>query len=400
MIRFTGAGHPPIPIAFADWYVAPRARAAASQALASGWVTNGPEVAAFETEFAAYVGARWAVAVSSCISALELSLRALALPTGSGVLVSTIASCGVFQAIVRSGLRPVLMDVSALTGLPTDTSVAEAVGRDVPGADRPRAMVIVHWAGDAADVVSLAEAAGIPAHLVLEDAAQALGARLGERHVGGRGTACFSFYSTQNLPIGEGGMVTTDDRDRADWIREARLGATHAPRARPDVPRQRAPHGVLEGGNRVDLSDLSAAIGRGQLAYVTPWQRRRAELAAQYDAALLDIPGVTLPHRPEPGTGEHAWNHYWVRVEHPDVTRDSLVNALHAAGIRTGTRYVPLHRLSYCRELSNVPGTGLPGADLLVDQLVLLPIYPRLPGGAADRVAAVLRSALGRRGVS
>lgn len=288
------------------------------------------------------------------------------------------------------------MDVSVHTGIPNAASIAAAVGDLRKGDERPRAMVIVHWAGDAADVVALAETAGLPSHMVLEDAAQALGARWGERYVGGEGTACFSFYATGNLPIGEGGMVTTSDRDRADWIRNAR--STRAPRRQ--VPRQRTKVGVLDGGHQVHLTDLSAAIGRGQLAYLTPWQRRRAELAAQYDAALMHIPGVTLPHRPDPGTGEHAWNHYWVRIEHPDVSRDALISALRASGIRTGNRYVPLHQLDYCRELGDVPRAGLPGADQLADQLVLLPIYPRLLDGTADRVGTVLRSVLGRGGLS
>jgi perosamine synthetase len=396
VIRLAGDERRPVPVAFADSYVAPRARAAAARALPSGWVVSGPEVAAFEAEFAAHVGARCAVAVASCISGLELSLGSLALPQGSRVLVSTVASCGVFQAIARAGLRPVLVDVSVHTGIPTTETIAAAVDHLRKLGVRPGAMVIVHWAGDAADVRALARAAGLSSRMVLEDAAQALGATWGGRHVGGEGTACFSFYTTGNLPIGEGGMVTTADRDRADWIRNARTNRV----LRPQVPRQRTRLGVLDGGHQVHLTDLSAAIGRGQLAYLTPWQRRRAELAAQYDTALRHIPGVALPHRPEPGAGEHAWNRYWVRIEHPEVTRDALISALRAAGIHTGNQYVPLHQLGYCRALADVPDVGLPGADLLADQLVLLPIYPRLLDGTADRVGTVLRTVLGRGGLS
>ncbi len=168
------------------------------------------EVAAFETEFARHLGARYAVAVSSRSAGIELCLHGLRLPHGSRVLVSTLAPIGVLQAIVRASLRPVLLDVSVLTGMPT-TQDLRAAARSQEGP--PRAMVVVHWGGDPADVAELAEASGLPASAVIEDAGQALGASLDERAVGGSGSACFSFYSTANLPIGDGGMITTDDPD-------------------------------------------------------------------------------------------------------------------------------------------------------------------------------------------
>ena len=381
-------------IPFSDWYVAPSARTAAARALASGWVANGPEVCSFESEFAHHVEARFAVAVSSGTTALELALEVLQLRRGSRVLVSTLSSFAVAQAIVRAGLRPVLVDVSVLTGMPSTTTIEEAAARAKLDGGSPSALVLGHRAGDPADVGALADAAGLPSTMVVEDAAQGLGGSLGDRTVGGEGTACFSFYTTTNLPVGEGGMVTTDDPERADRIRAARLHSS-LPRHRRGGPNGVVPgSGVRDGGLDATMTDLRAAIGRGQLAHLVQWQRRREQFAAMYDGELADIEGVVLPHRPASGEGRHAWHHYPLRVEHPAVHRDAVIRALLSARVRTDDRVIPLYQLRYARELCEVADDGLPGADQFASQLVSLPIYPRLPDGAANRVAEVLAATL------
>jgi dTDP-4-amino-4,6-dideoxygalactose transaminase len=205
---------------FADCWISEEARAAAQRVLASGWVTTGTECQAFESEFAAYLGARHAVSVSSCTAGLELALRSLRLDPGSAVLTSTMTFCGAVHAIEHAGLRPVLVDVDPATGMPTPGTVARA--RELCG-EQPAAMVLVHWAGDTFDRAGLADAAGLPEDRVVEDAAHALGSEHAGAAVGTGPNVCFSFYATKNLPIGEGGMVTTDDPDRASWIRRARL---------------------------------------------------------------------------------------------------------------------------------------------------------------------------------
>ena len=377
-------------IPFSDWYVAPSARTAAARALATGWVANGPEVTSFESEFARHVGARFAVAVSSGTTALELALEVLQLPRGSRVLVCTLSSFAVAQAIVRAGLRPVLVDVSVTTGMPSTCTVSEAVARAELDGGPPMALVLAHEAGDPADVGALAAAAGLPSTMVVEDAAQGLGGSLGGRPVGGQGTACFSFYATTNLPVGEGGMVTTDDPERAEWIRAARL-KSNLPRPRHGGHHDVIPgSGIRDGGLDATMTDLRAAIGRGQLAHLAQWQHSREQLAMKYDEQLAELEGVVLPHRPASGEGQHAWHHYPLRIEHATVHRDAVIRALFAAKIRTADRATPLHQLRYARELCEVPACGLPGADQYTEQLVALPIYPRLPEAAALRVAEVL----------
>jgi dTDP-4-amino-4,6-dideoxygalactose transaminase len=365
--------------------------------LASGWMNNGPEVDAFEREFAAYLGVEEAVAVSSGATGVELALRTLRLPGGSRVLISTLAPCSVLQAVLRAALRPVLLDVSADTGMPTEEHLRQAIR---PGTGPVRALVVGHWAGNPSDVSALADAAGVPAYAVVEDAEQALGAwRRGQR-IGGAGSACFSFYATANLPVGEGGMVATDDADRARFLRHSREHGI-SPAARRHVRSGHVgPHVLREGGLQSGLSEQSAATGRDQLQRLVGRQLRRQGLARRYDERLAGIPGVALPHRPAPGTGEHAWQLYPARIERPRSERDAVVRALASAGVGTMAPLLPMHQIPFCRETCELPEGGFPGAETIVDQLVSLPIYPRIADAVVDRVSDVFQATLGRRRTS
>jgi dTDP-4-amino-4,6-dideoxygalactose transaminase len=375
-------------IPFADCWITEQAQAAAQRVLASGWVTTGAECNLFEEEFASYVRADHAVAVSSCTVAIELALRSLRLDPGAAVLTSTMTFCGAVHAIEHAGLRPVLVDVDPTTGMPTPTTVARAV-RSLDG--RPAAMVLVHWAGDTFDREALAAAAGLPAERVVEDAAHALGAEHRGEVVGSGPTVCFSFYATKNLPIGEGGMVTTDDPERAAWMRRARLhGMSH------DAWRRYLPGGtwrydVVEPGLKANLTDLQAALGRAQLQSLSTWQARRARIAALYDLRLADLPTVQRPHRAHASTGRHAWHLYAVQLSDATV-RDEVAEALARRGIGTSVHFIPVHRLTHFSSL--LPPDGLPGADRMFDRLLSLPLYPRLTTHQVDDITDSLADAL------
>jgi dTDP-4-amino-4,6-dideoxygalactose transaminase len=374
-------------IPFADCHITAGARYAAARVLTSGWVTTGVQTEEFEEEFAAYLGADHAVAVSSCTAALELSLRAMHLEPGDRVLTSTITFCGAVQAILHAGLQPVLVDVDPVTGMPNEQTTRRAA-RSCGGA---AAMVVVHWAGDPVDVSGLAAAAGLPVDRVLQDAAHALGTEVRGVPVGAGGTACFSFYATKNLPIGEGGMVTTDDPERADWIRRARLHGMSADAWRRYLPGGGWRYDVQEAGLKANLTDLQAAIGRAQLTRLERWQQRRAQIAARYDAALAAVPGLMRPHRPVEGAGRHAWHLYPVQVL-PSAARgrDDVIAGLNEHRIGTSVHFIPVHRLSYFAAAATLPSGGLPGADLFFDRVLSLPMYPRLRDDQVDRICEVL----------
>jgi dTDP-4-amino-4,6-dideoxygalactose transaminase len=379
---------PSLRIPFADCWISERARSEAQRVLASGWVTTGTECVAFEQEFAAYVGARDAVTVSSCTAGIELALRSLRLDPGAAVLTSTMTFCGAVHAIEHAGLRPVLVDVDPVTGMPTPATVERAAG----GCDaRPAAMVLVHWAGDVLDLAALAAAAGLPEDRVVEDAAHALGSEVAGSPVGTGAAVCFSFYATKNLPIGEGGMVTTGDPERAAWLRRARLHGMSQDAWRRYLPGGAWRYDVAEQGLKANLSDVQAAIGRAQLGHLPEWQDRRAHLAARYDAALGGLEGIALPHRPAASAGRHAWHLYPVQLTGA-VSRDQVAQELGRRDVGTSVHFIPVHRLSHFAALT--PPGGLPGADLMFDRLLSLPLYPRLTARQIDDVASVLASTL------
>ncbi|MGZ4501200.1 MAG: DegT/DnrJ/EryC1/StrS family aminotransferase [Nocardioidaceae bacterium] len=383
------AARPALRVPFADCEIDPAATRAAARVLASGWVTTGREVLAFEEEFAAKVGAAHAVAVSSCTAAIELSLRSLRLEPGAPVLVSTMTFCGAVQAIIHAGLQPVLVDVDPATGMPTEETTARAAR-----STHPAAMVALHWAGDPADVPALAAAAGLPLDRVVEDAAHALGTVANGNPVGRGSAVCFSFYATKNLPLGEGGMVTTYDEDRAAWLRRARLHGMSADAWRRYLPGGQWRYDVEDAGLKANLTDLQAAIGRAQLRRLDAWQARRAQIAARYDERLAGLPGIGVPHRPADGDGTHAWHLYPIRIDTPALTRDEAMTLLRDRGVGTSVHFIPVHQLSYFGRNSTTPAGGLPGADVLFEQLLSLPMYPRLTDQQVDVVCDVLTESL------
>ncbi|MGW2571412.1 aminotransferase class I/II-fold pyridoxal phosphate-dependent enzyme [Streptomyces sp. NPDC001537] len=371
---------------FAVTRICPEARRAARRVLASGWVTTGPETERFEGEFAAYVGVEHAVAVSSCTAALELALGALLLPPGGAVLIPSVTFCGAAQAILHAGLRPVLVDVDPRTALVTPATVARAAR----ACGCPQAMMVLHYAGAPAPVAELADAARLPLARVVEDAAHALGTAVGDRPVGGLSRAtCFSFYATKNLPIGEGGMVTTDDPSLAERIRRTRLHGMSADAWRRNLPGGSWRYTVEEDGLKANMTDVQAAVGRAQLRHLDDWQRRRHALAERYTEALAAVPGLEPLRSDTPG--RHARHLYVVRVcDEYGTTRDELIERLAEHRIGASVHFLPLHRLPYFRDRTVIPPGGLPGADELFPQLLSLPLYPDLTEAAVDRVCAAL----------
>ena len=373
-------------VPFCRTEIVPEAQQAAVRVLGSGWVTMGAEAIAFEQEFGAWVGARHTVSVSSCTAAIEMALTALGLPPGAPVLTPTLTFCGAVQAIVHAGLRPVLVDTDAETLTVSAEGVAKAARNGAA------AMVIQHMGGYPVDGAELAAAAGIPADNVVEDAAHGLGATVGARPVGSFSrAACFSFYATKNLPIGEGGALTTTDGDLAERWRRMRLHGMSRDAWRRYDRSGTWRYTVEDAGMKANFTDLQAAIGREQLHYLAAWQQRRAAIAARYDAQLAGLRGLELPPRPAAET--HAWHLYIARIDRRafGMDRDTVSDRLADAGIGTSVHFIPVHHLPYFRDLLGLEACGeLASADRIFPQLLSLPMHPGLTDSDVDRVCEAL----------
>ena len=323
----------------------------------SGQLAQGPEVEAFERELAPWFGAPAAAAVSSGSAALELALRALDVGPGQEVIVPTFACDALWHAVTRCGATPVLADADAET---LSLAPADAARRRTP---RTRAVVVVHAFGLAADVDAFL-ALGVP---VVEDCAQALGARAGGRPVGARGAAAVgSFYATKLLTTGEGGAVA------GPAARVARARDARDYDEREDLrPRF-----------NYKMTDLQAALGRAQLRRLDAFLARRRAIAARYRAALGGLPGLGLP--PDAGA-RHVHQRFVVTVERPLTP---VLEHLARRGVAARRPvFRPIHRA--------LGLGGYPEAERLWARCLSLPCYPRLSDAEVDAVAAALAEAVG-----
>jgi dTDP-4-amino-4,6-dideoxygalactose transaminase len=380
-LRLEPAAPDAVDVPFCRTEITKEAQLGVLRVLAGGWVTMGAESMAFEDEFADWVGARHAVAVSSCTAAIQLALTALDLPPGSPVLTPTLTFCGAVQAIVHAGLRPVLIDCDerTLTVSPEGVAVAARHGA--------AAMVVQHMAGYPVDSTELAAAAGIAGDHIVEDAAHGLGATVQGRAVGSdTRAACFSFYATKNLPVGEGGAITTNDGELADRLRRMRLHGMSGDAWRRYHQGARWRYTVEESGMKANFTDVQAAIGRAQLHYLSGWQKRRAEIADHYDAHLATVPGLELP--PRPPDDRHAWHLYIVRIHEAfGMHRDAVVEALADSRIGTSVHFIPVHHQPYFRRLLGADAcASLPMADAVFPQLLSLPLHPGLTDSEIEQV--------------
>lgn len=345
--------------------------AAAARVLASGWYILGPEVRAFEEEFAAFCGVGHCVGVGNGTEALHLAMVGLGICPGDEVI--TVANAAVYETltILQTGARPVFVDVDPHTHT-LDPALLEAALTP-----RTRAVMPVHLYGRMADmpaVLAFAERHGL---LVIEDCAQAHGARQGGRSAGSLGACgCFSFYPSKNLgALGDGGAIVTDDPALAERLRRLRQYGW-----------SRKYYSTEPGGLNSRLDELQAALLRAKLPHLPAWNARRRALARRYGELLAGTPlALPTPHPDE----EHVYHLYVVGT--PE--RERVLEALRERGIGADVHYpLPAHQQPIYRDYA--PPGGLPVTERLAGQVLSLPIYPELTDQELEAVAAALREVL------
>jgi dTDP-4-amino-4,6-dideoxygalactose transaminase len=357
--------------------------AATTRPLRTGWIGPGPEVEAFQHEFAAFVEASGAVAVTSCTAALHLALLALDLGPGDEVITTPLTFPATANAIIHAGGTPVFADVRRDGNIDPDR-VEERVGA------RTRAVIPVHYAGLPCDIERLQILADHHRIALVSDAAHAIEARWCGRGLGSYGTAAYSFYATKNLATGEGGMLTSTDRDllsRAALL--SRHGVSRNAWARFGGGNLGG-YQVVEPGLNYALPDILASLGRSQLRRIRERHRRRTEIAARYDALLLGGPVLTPPIGPPHAT--HARHLYPVLAE-DRAARDYLRRYLLDQGIGTGVHFEPVHLQSWYRRRFGYGRGDFPMAEDLGERTLSLPLSPGLQDGDVERVAKAVLSA-------
>ncbi len=347
----------------------PAVEEAVRRVLASGWYVLGPEVTAFEQEFACTMAVSEAVGVASGTDAISLALEACGVGPGDEVLTSPLSAAFTALAITRIGARPVFVDVDPET---LNLSPDEARGRIT---ERTKAIVPVHLYGGPCDLETVGRLAREKGLRLVEDAAQAHGARFEGKPVGGFGQAgCFSFYPTKNLgALGDGGMVVTDDAALAGKVRRLRNGGQSS----------RYVHEVVGINSRLD--EMQAAILRAKLPHLSAWNDERGRIADRYRRGLAESAVSFVDSHKDADSAHHL-----CVVRAPE--RDALVEFLDERDVQTLIHYpIPIHLQEAYRDLGQGEGS-CPVAEAAAAEIVSLPLYPGILAEHVERVIASVRA--------
>jgi perosamine synthetase len=354
--------------------------AAVLRVLASGQLAQGEEVVAFERSFAEMCGAREAIAVSSGTAALHLALLAHGVGPGDEVITTAFSFAATANVILLVGATPVFVDIERDT-YNIDPALVEAAITP-----RTKAIMPVHLYGNPSDMKRLEAIATAHGLSIIEDAAQAHGAKIDDRTIGGFGTACFSFYATKNMTTGEGGMITTNDPAVAE---KARLFRNHGQQTR---------YYHTNIGYNYRMMNLQAAIGLVQLRKLEQFNEQRISNARFLTERLK---GVLQTPVARPGH-QHVYHQYTIRVPED---RDQWAAKLHERGVGTGVHYpLPIYQQPFYRdsvsrfrvslpgraldELSNTSDLRLPETEAAAKQVLSLPIHPAL---SEDDLATIVK---------
>ena len=343
------------------------------ECLRSGWLTTGPKTKQFEREFGAYVGARHALALNSCTAALHLALEALGVEPGDEVITTPMTFTATAAVIEHLGARPVFVDVEP------DTLNLDVRRIDERITARTRAILPVHFAGQACDmgtILQIARSRNLP---VVEDAAHAIPTRYQGRLLGNLSdVTCFSFYATKNLTTGEGGMLTTERDEIAERVKLMHLHGMSRDAWKRYTESGSWAYEILAPGFKYNLSDVASAIGLGQLHQVEAFHERRREIARRYTSAFAGLTGVQAPVVKDDYA--HGWHLYVIQVDPAalSIDRDAFIRELIARKIGVSVHFIPLHIQPYYRDKYGFQASDYPQAMAAYQRILSLPIYSRM----------------------
>ena len=357
------------------------------ETLRSGWLTVGPKTSQFRDAFLAHTGLQYGVPVNSCTSAMLLALKVLGIGEGDEVITSPNTFTATVSVIHQAGAVPVLADIELETYGLDPESVEAAV------TEKTRAILAVHFGGQACRIEALREIAERRGLLLVEDLAHGFGAELEGRHLGHHGSmAAFSFYATKNLSTGEGGFLACES---AELEEEAALMGFHG--MDRDAWKRYGDRGgwyyeVKRFGYKFNLTDLQAAMGLVQLARAEELRHARTQVAARYHAAFADRPELIIPATRQGAL--HSWHLYAPRLAPGAlrIGRDEFLQALTAEGVSPSLHFIPIHHHPAHRDFLGDVGASLPVAEKYYEGCFSLPLFPTMSGEESEQtIEAVLK---------
>ncbi len=361
---------------------------AAQRVILSGWITQGPEVAAFEREFAEFTGAPYACAVSNCTTALHLALLAVGVSAGDEVVTVSHSYIATANTVRYCGATPVFVDIDPTTKNMDPAKVEAAITA------KTRAIMCVHQIGMPCDMAALVAIAARHSLPLIEDAACAIGSeilwngsweRIGKPH---GDIACFSFHPRKVMSTGDGGMLTTNNGDYDAQFRLLRQhGMSVSDRVRHGSNQVIfEEHSVI--GFNYRMTDIQAAVGREQLKRMPKIIEQRRAFADSYARRLAEIPDLQLPH--EPSYARSNWQSYTVQLP-PECDQRAVMQAMLDRGVATRRGIMCAHReVPYQRE----GGYDLPASEFAQDRFIILPLWPQMTEDEVQYVSSTLRESV------
>jgi len=357
--------------------------------LKSGWIGTGPKVAKFEWQISEYVGAKYGLALNSCTAGLHLSLLVCGIGPGDEVITTPLTFCATVNTIIHCGAKPVFVDVDKKTMNIDAGRIEKAITK------RTKAILPVHLAGRPCEMDEIMKIAKKHKLYVIEDAAQALGSEYKGKKIGSIGDlTCFSFYVTKNIITGEGGMVTTNNKEFADKIK---IYALHG--MSKDAWKRYSDDGykhyqVVCPGYKYNMTDMQASLGIHQLKRIAKLDKIRQKIWDLYNAAFKDLP-IELPAPFK--RGDHHNKHLYTLLIDKNkcgISRDVFMLELHRRGIGTGVHFIPVHLHEYYREHFGFSVGDYPNAEYIGERTVSIPLSAKLSQADVNRVIKAVREVI------
>lgn len=348
------------------------------------WLTNGPFLKKFENKTKQFIGSKHAIGVGSATHALHLSVKSLGIGPGDEVLVPTFTFAATANAVLYCGAKPILTDVDLDTFNISSKEIEKKITK------RTKATIVVHYGGQPCDmdkIISISKKRGL--HLI-EDCAHALGSTYKNKKCGSIGDiGCFSFYPTKIITTGEGGMITTNNSKLYEKVRILRSQGMDI-QATDREKNAKWKYNIVDLGYNYRMDEMSASLGFSQIRRVTKINKLRIKLAKNYDKLLGKIKGISIP-KTKPNRN-HIYHLYTIKIEKDfHLSRDQLFNKLHKKGIGTSVQYFPLHLMPYFKKYFHPKNSDFPIANLLKDQILCLPIFPKMTTKQIEYVVSKLK---------
>ena len=360
--------------------------------LRAGWLGTGPKVQEFESDFKAYKQSPFAVAVNSCTTAMHLSMIAAGIGTGDEVITSAMTFCATVNAIIHTGAKPVLVDCDISNQCIIPQSIREKIN------SRTKAIVPVHFAGNACDMSAIMDIAEEYQLKIIEDCAHAIETTYQGKHVGTFGDyGCFSFYATKNIVTGEGGMVIVKHKEDNDKIRILALHGMAADAWKRFSDEGYKHYQVVCPGFKCNMMDIQAALGIHQLKRVDRNLQRRGKIWQKYNESFADL-NITLPSGPAPEI-KHAYHLYTILIDKDKVgiSRDEFLSAMHRENIGIGVHYLSIPEHPFYQTTFGWKPEDYPNAMKIGRETVSLPLSAKLTDSDVESVILAVKKILRKK---